>query len=91
MKAINPTKLKVGDVIEQWVHFDHAPPEMKMTGEVIWIHPDLRFYRARFPLPNGTTIVESYTFYGKQSGSAYTPQESHRHQKATIIEGSIKY
>ena len=89
MKAIHPNKLKVGDVVEQWVHFDHCPQEMKMVGEVIWIHPDKRFYRVRFPQPHGS-FTESYTFYGKQSGTAYTPDHT-KNKVAPVMEGRMKY
>ena len=91
MKAINPKKLKVGDIIEQWVHFDHSPQEMKMTGEVIWIHPENRFYRVRFKTTKGTYFTESYRFYGKHHGDAYVPEESnkYRHSRPAIVEGSL--
>ena len=90
MKAIHPSKLKVGDIVEQYVHFDHQPLEKKMTGEVIWIHPDKRFYRVKYKLKNGAYCTESYRFYGKHSGDAYTPVESKQYPKPSIMEGNIK-
>ena len=71
MKAIHPKDLKVGDTVEQWLHFDKEPKEIKATGTVIWIHPEKRFYRVRFEQPGGT-CTESYRFYGKHSGGSYT-------------------
>ena len=89
MKAIHPSKLKVGDKIEQYVHFDHQPYEMKMTGEVIWIHPKHEFYRVRYTATSGASFTESYRFYGKHSGLAYTPDEGLRRPTRSITEGNI--
>lgn len=87
MKKISPHTLKVGDEVEQWVHFDHSPQEMKLKGVVIWIHPDKRFYRVRFDQPGGS-CTESYKFYGKHSGDAYTKDLGFKNAK-TYIEGKL--
>lgn len=89
MKKISPHTLKVGDIVEQWVHFDHSPQEMKLVGRVIWIHPEKRFYRVKFDQPGGS-CTESYRFYGKHSGDSYIPNEANTHQKkTTIAEGRV--
>ena len=86
MKAISPKKLKVGDIVEQWLHFDTSPSEIKATGEVIWIHPQKRYYRVKFKQPKGY-CTESYKFYGKHSGGAYVPSEG---KIDKIIEGRMR-
>lgn len=59
--------LKVGDQIVKLCHFygtDHISE--RMVGTVIYIHPKREFYRVRFNLKNGTSIVEGYRFYGDE-------------------------
>lgn len=71
MKTIHPKTLKVGDKFKQYVHFDKCPTELLLPGEVVWVHPEKRYYRMKFQLVKGV-CYESYKFYGKHSGLTYS-------------------
>lgn len=88
MKKVSPETLKVGDIVEQYIHFDKDHMEMKIPGEVIWIHPEKQFYRVRFKQPGGY-CTESYRFYGKQSGSNYVGWEE-KGKKRMVVEGEVR-
>ena len=54
--------VKVGDQVRLPLTLDKG---FKMlTGTVIWIHPERRFFQVEFQLPGGT-VRESYSFYGE--------------------------
>lgn len=88
MQKVSPETLKVGDVVKQYIHFDTDHANETYPGTVIWIHPKKWFYRLRFKQPSGDYCTESYTFFGKQSGSGYVGWE--KWKKQPIIEGEVK-
>lgn len=62
---INRELIKVGDRIELPVYPERKP----LPGEVIYVHPQRRYFRARF-ISDGGPIIESFNLYGPISVSA---------------------
>lgn len=58
--------MEIGDLKTEHVHFGDVKPR-KMTGRVVWIHPQRRFYVVAFDV-GGREIRESYYFPNRRAG-----------------------
>lgn len=53
--------VKIGDVITRELSFgDMKGEKIRMTGRVVYVHPEERYYTAEFEFPRGRTICESF-------------------------------
>ena len=60
------------------------------TCQVVYIHPDGRFYRVRFTTPNGTQFHECY-FHKAQGGEQDQPYKHGFHAAHRPAKGGALY
>ena len=67
--------IRVGDHVTRRVTFMERMPNGQyistteaMPAEVVWIHPQQRFYTIRVALPGGRNFLTTEYFYPRQAG-----------------------
>lgn len=71
--------VEVGQLVKEQITTGANPCFVWAVGEVIWIHPENRFYRVRFDSLSGS-CVESYPMVKISGNIRYTPEQAEHHK-----------